>query len=317
MEDNTNVGQEEVRVLLVDDDSTFRWVLARRLKRMGVEYVEAEDGEQAIKALEEGEFTLLITDIYMPGKDGFEVIQVARSLYKDIQIILMTASSTLENAIKALRNRVFDYLTKPMETLAIFDLTVNRALRHRMLEKANIELFEKVKRLSITDSLTNLYNRRKLDEVMEAEILRASEFNRDLSLVMIDVDNLKTINDTFGHNVGDWVLIKVAETINDIFRKSDVASRYGGDEFMVLLPETTPPEAIKLSKILYKSLPNSTEEKPEIEVSIGIANWISTYKEPSDLVEAVDKALYKAKNTPGQRISIDDTKPLDPQVVEN
>jgi diguanylate cyclase (GGDEF)-like protein len=316
MEDNTNVGQEEIRVLLVDDDSTFRWVLARRLKRMGVDFVEAEDGEQAIKALEEGEFTLLITDIYMPGKDGFEVIQVARSLYKDIQVILMTASSTLENAIKALRNRVFDYLTKPMETLAIFDLTVNRALRHRMLEKANEELFEKVKLLSITDPLTDLYNRRKLEEVIESEAIRASEFNRDLSLVMIDVDNLKTVNDTFGHNIGDWVLIQVAETIKNVFRKSDIASRYGGDEFMVLLPETKALEAISLSKKILESLPNSTDEKPEIEVCIGIAEWTSTFKGYSDLIEAVDKALYKAKNTKGRRISIDDTKPLDPKVVE-
>lgn len=316
MEEEINTVEEHIRVLLVDDDSTFRWVLARRLKRMGIEFVEAEDGEQAIKALEEGEFTLLITDIYMPGKDGFEVIQVARTLYKDIQVILMTASSTLENAIKALRNRVFDYLTKPMETLAIFDLTVDRALRHRMLEKANVELFEKVKLLSVTDPLTDLYNRRKLEEVMKSEIIRASEFNRDLSLVMIDVDNLKTINDTLGHNIGDWVLNQVSETIRAVFRKSDVASRYGGDEFMVLLPETKSIEAIKLSKKFLESLPSSTDEKPEVEVCIGIAEWTSTYKESSDLIEAVDKALYKAKNTRGQRISINDTKPLDPKVVE-
>ena len=146
MEDNTNIESKEMCVLLVDDDSSFRWVLARRLSRMGISFVEAENGQKAIENLEKQEYDLLITDIYMPEKDGFDVINAARILYPDIQIILMTASSTLETAVKGLRNRVSDYLTKPIETLAIFDLTVERALRHRMLELSNKELFEKVKK---------------------------------------------------------------------------------------------------------------------------------------------------------------------------
>ena len=116
MEDNTNVGQEEIRVLLVDDDSTFRWVLARRLKRMGVDFVEAEDGEQAIKALEEGEFTLLITDIYMPGKDGFEVIkEVRQAESKEIEKTSIFVMSNLVNQedIKEAKNLgVIEYIIK-------------------------------------------------------------------------------------------------------------------------------------------------------------------------------------------------------------
>lgn len=310
MEDNTNIESKEMCVLLVDDDSSFRWVLARRLSRMGISFVEAENGKKAIEDLEKREYDLLITDIYMPEKDGFDVINAARILYPDIQIILMTASSTLETAVKGLRNRVFDYLTKPIETLAIFDLTVERALRHRLLELSNKELFEKVRLLSITDPLTGLFNRRRLEEVMDVEVVRATEFNRDLSIIMIDVDNLKTINDTFGHNIGDWVLIEAAGVINDICRKSDLPARYGGDEFMILLPETKASDALDLANQIIVNLPDSTDEKPEVEISMGIVEWIPSYNSPSDLIDAVDKVLYKAKHTKGKRIAVGMEKPI-------
>lgn len=305
MENNLSTkDNQKIRVLLVDDDSTFRFLLARRLERMGLAYEEAENGEKAIELLKESHFDLIITDIYMPKKDGFEVIHVARNLYPDVQFIIITASASIETAVKGLRNRVFDYLSKPIETLAIFDLTVTQAIKQRQLEVENQRLFEEIKRLSITDPLTGLYNRRKLESSIEKEISRAAELDRDLSLIIIDLDHLKTINDAFGHVAGDQALCSVADVIRKVARKRDLPSRFGGDEFVLLLPETKGDRAVELANQIFQGLKETEDQELDIQISIGVAEWNKDFKNHAEFMHAADRALYQSKQDADNHISL-------------
>lgn len=299
-----HTDNKSIRVLLVDDDSTFRFLLARRLERMGLYFEEAENGEKAIELLGESKFDLVITDIYMPKKDGFEVIHVARNLYPEIQFIIITASASIETAVKGLRNRVFDYLSKPIETLAIFDLTVTQALKQRQLELENIRLFEEIKRMSVTDPLTNLYNRRKVEEALGKEISRAKKLNYDLTMMMIDMDHLKTINDAFGHMAGDQALKTVAEAISSIARKKDISARFGGDEFVVLLPETNLAEGTALAEKINERLLETKDQNLDIQISIGVAQWHEGFKEEAKFIHAADQALYQSKQNEKINISV-------------
>lgn len=305
MESNlANSETRTVRILLVDDDSTFRFLLARRLERMGLSFKEAENGEKAIELLNEAKFDLVITDIYMPKKDGFEVIHVARNLYPDTQFIIITASASIETAVKGLRNRVFDYLSKPIETLAIFDLTVTQALKQRQLEVENMRLFEEIKRLSITDPLTNLFNRRKLEESLGKEISRAKKLNHNLSMMIIDLDHLKTINDAFGHMAGDQALVSVAKAIRGTIRKRDLAARFGGDEFAILMPKTTAEEGAEIAERIHKNLMELHGKGLDIQISIGVAEWHAGFKDQGRFFHAADRALYQSKENEEVVISV-------------
>src|SRR3970040_311750 len=225
------------RVLIADDDAEFRSMLGRRATKMGLSVLEVEDGEQAVAALGLERFDLIVSDLYMPGYSGLKFIQKARELDPEVHAVILTASATIETAIEALRSGVYDYLTKPLESLSDFEITVSRALEHAFLLQENKRLFAEFQRLAVTDSLTGLYNRHKLDEVMATEFERARRYKRPLSIIMLDMDGLKSINDTYGHPAGDVALKLVADAMRKTIRRVDLPARFGGDELLIVLPE--------------------------------------------------------------------------------
>jgi len=290
------------RVLVADDDPQFRSLLVRRAEKLGLSVLEVEDGNEAMEALEGERFDLIVSDLYMPGHTGLEVIQKAQEKDPDIHAIILTASATVETAIEALRSGVYDYLTKPLESLADFDITISRALEHANLIRENERLFKEVQRLAVTDGLTGLFNRHKLDEALANEFERARRYKRPLSLIMIDMDGLKAINDTYGHPAGDSALKMVADVIRSQIRRVDMPARFGGDEFVVLLPEVELELAVKIAERICDKIKPTTEHEDMFSVSGGVAQLRDEHASVEDFLRAVDDPLYRAKRAGGQQV---------------
>ena len=292
------------RVLIADDDAQFRSMLSRRATKMGLSVLEVEDGEQAVAALGLERFDLIVSDLYMPGYTGLEVIQKAREVDPEVHAVILTASATIETAIEALRSGVYDYLTKPLESLSDFEITVSRALEHAFLLQENKRLFAEVQRLAVTDSLTGLYNRHKLDEVMATEFERARRYKRPLSIIMLDMDGLKAINDTYGHPAGDVALKIVADAIRKTIRRVDLPARFGGDEFIIVLPEVGLDIAVRIAERISENIKPSEDQKDMFSLSGGVAQLREEHSSAEDFIRAVDEALYRAKRAGGAQIML-------------
>ena len=168
---------------------------------------------------------------------------------------------------------------------------------HIALALANLNLRETLKRQSIRDPLTNLFNRRFLDEYLERELLRAARSHSPVSVIMLDVDHFKSFNDEYGHAIGDSVLINLARLLQSIVRGGDVACRYGGEEFVVILPDSAVEGAAKRAeeiRMAASHMETAASNSP-ISVSIGVAECPTHAVTPIDLMQAADNALYLAK----------------------
>ncbi len=291
------------KILIADDEEEFRRLLSRRAERLGLSVTEAADGQKALTAVRGNDFDLLVLDIYMPGASGLEVLRVGRERDPDLQAIVMTAYATVNNAIEALRAGAYDYLVKPLDSLEAFDLALKRAVGFRGLLRENRRLFEEVQRLAITDALTGLYNRRRLDEALELELERVRRYGRSLSTIMIDLDNLKHINDAHGHAAGDEILRRVARVIEGEARRIDTPVRYGGDEFLILLPEANLKEATILAERIAARCQDLSVGGEFVSFSLGVVEWGPGISSTEDLLFEADQALYEAKQAGGKRIS--------------
>lgn len=294
----TSIG----KALIADDDDDFRRLLVHRAKKMGLSVDEASDGTEALEAIRQQSFDILVVDLYMPGATGLDVIREAQRTDPDMEAILMTGSASLETAIEAIRAGVYDYLTKPLDSLTIFEMTLSRALERRHLIRENERLFQEVQRLALTDQLTGLYNRHKVKESLASEVERARRYGRPLSLIMVDIDDLKPINDTYGHPAGDSVLKQVADAIQTHTRRVDLAARIGGDEFLVLLPEAGLDVATEVAKRVRTEITGAPFEEVTISISVGVGQWGEEFGTPQGFLHAVDQALYKAKRSGSTKI---------------
>ena len=291
-------------ILIAEDDPDYRQLLSRRASRMGLDVHQVANGQEAIDAVNEREFDALVLDLYMPEHTGLEVIDAARKIDPDIQALILTGSASVETAVEALRAGVYDYLTKPLESMTSFELALSRALERRYLVKENKRLFEEIQRLAVTDSLTGLYNRHKMQDSLETEVERAKRYSRPLSIIMIDMDKLKVINDTSGHAAGDEALKLVARSIQRSIRKVDLGTRFGGDEFVVLLPEADREEAAAVAKRIREAILAVEFESGKLSVSMGVVQWHSGFETSKDFVHAADEAMYLAKRSDGERLHV-------------
>lgn len=317
------MAADKGHVLIVDDEDTIVTVVSDILSSAGYTTLAASSGEEALDVYVVNKVDLVITDIRMGGMDGFELIKQLKLVDESLSIIVMTGFDSYDVVLKALQTGAYDYMQKPLDNHADLVATVERActsarlLRentmllkelessHAKLSHANRKLVEvnhKLKKLASTDTLTLLFNRRYFDQVLQREVNRCNRYNLPLSLVMLDIDHFKEINDTYGHEAGDNALKKVASIILDSARTSDIVARYGGEEFTVILPQTTPANAVTFAERSRAAIEAETftVEGKEISltVSIGIAgvNATSVSVTPKELISIADKALYEAKD---------------------
>ena len=284
---------EDKTILIVDDSVINLNILENILDDYDI--IVSTNGETALSILEKDEVNLILLDIVMPGMDGYEVCEKLKNneQTKNIPIIFLTAKTDEDSIEKAFDYGGSDYVTKPFKP---------KELLARVRTQFKIQKMEKELRLlSLMDSMTKLYNRRYFSRISEHTISLARREQKELSIVMIDIDNFKNINDTYGHQVGDDVIIKLADTLMSIQRKSDIVCRYGGEEFVMLLPNTSLENAKLVAENIRKKVEALCVEIPlkktvEVTISLGIStvNMIDETSIEKSLKRA-DDALYHAK----------------------
>jgi two-component system, cell cycle response regulator len=254
--------------------------------------IAASDGDEALELAREREPDLLLVDVTMPGRDGYEVCRAIQSeSATPPPVIFLTAHTQTDARVAGLDAGAVDYIVKPFANEELV-ARVRAALRTKAVHDG---LAERAAR----DGLTGLFNRRELDLRAREAIALANRHNRPFSCLLLDLDHFKLVNDTHGHAAGDTVLREAANRICDASRISDIVGRYGGEEFVVLLPETRADAAVavadKLRALLAASPVEAGRDRIAIRASIGVARWDDAMRVPSDLYAAADQALYRAK----------------------
>ncbi|MDM8559359.1 diguanylate cyclase [Candidatus Parabeggiatoa sp. HSG14] len=281
------------KILIVDDDKDIREVLRIHLEIVGYKVNEAEDGQEALDSMENEIPDVVLLDVMMPGIDGFEVCRQLRNTQQNTlsYIIMLTARDKTIDKVSALDIGADDYMTKPFdaeELLARIRLGFRTVKdRHNMM----------------IDQLTQIHNRRAFDIFLKQEIARSKRYQKPFSLILVDIDHFKRINDNHGHLVGDSVLVLMAKLLKEYCRESDCICRWGGEEFIILLPELEENLVNKVAERIREAVEKYKFPVDwQVTISLGVATF-NNYQQ-KDFVEQADKALYQAKEQGRNRVII-------------
>lgn len=298
-------------ILVVDDTPHNARIVYKVLTGQNCEVLIAEDGKSALAVAQTEHPDLILLDIMMPEIDGFETCKLLKKHEEtqDIPVIFMTALSDLESKVRGFEVGAVDYVTKPFQQKELLariqtHLTIRNLQRELLIQKTSLEKAnEELKRLAIIDDLTQVANRRRLEDYLQKEWKRGVREQIPLSIILCDIDFFKQYNDTYGHVVGDQCLKQVAQALNQaVKRPADLVARYGGEEFMVILPNTPLEGSLKVARDIQKTLQHfkinheASSISQHVTLSIGIANTIpENIYQPTTLIKAADAALYTAK----------------------
>lgn len=291
-------------ILVVEDNHLLRHVLCNMLTEEGHAVTGVADGLAALEHLREQTCQIVLTDWVMPGMDGLALCQAIRALPRECYtyIILLTAQESKDDLITGLESGADEYLVKPVNE-AELRARLKIARRILDLERSLKQSLEELRNLSVKDPLTELYNRRYLAERLPQEIKRAARYGRNLSLIMLDLDHFKEVNDRHGHGAGDGVLKACAGVLQEAIRQEvDWAARYGGEEFLLILPETDHAGALLVAERLRAHFAHQPLRIGNLNISQTASFGVSTYPHSrggalgaETLLEAADRALYQAK----------------------
>jgi len=298
--------KKNVSILIVDDEKDPRDTLAELLTEEGYDVHGADCGSAALDMLDTGDYDLVITDLIMPRVDGIALTKNIRNLNIDVPIIVVTGFATIEYAVESMKAGAFDFITKPFNFEQI-KLTIAKALETKRLRQLASES-EFYRQLSHSDELTQLANYRGFYETFQREIERALRYSHPLALLMIDIDDFKKCNDTYGHLAGDSVLKQIAGLIKKCTRGSDFIARYGGEEFFAVLPETEESEALAVAERIRSEIEQhvfvdeNQNAIAHLSVTIGISSLPLRATNKRDLIRTADFALYRGKTSGKNRV---------------
>lgn len=285
-----------IKVLLVDADESYVDELQEGLavdQRALLDLEWVGELSQALARLTQGGFDLLMLSLTLPDSEGMVTFDRAYAFAPDVPIIVIADQADEEHAVSTVQGGAQDYLVKEEASPSLLVRSIRHAIeRHR--------LFSALRSLSLIDDLTGLYNRRGFADLGEQYLKLARRSGRGVTMVYLDLDRFKTINDSLGHHVGDRALIKVADILRATFRRSDIIARLGGDEFGILALEAADESSEALVERLRERVDDFNETSPEpyqLSVSVGMAHHDDDPRvRLEDLVEEADSAMYQEKN---------------------
>jgi two-component system cell cycle response regulator len=296
------------RVLIVEDSRTQAEWLAQVLGREGYRVTTCGEGRDAIRRVRSEPPDLVLLDMILPDMDGLEVLRIlkARPEEQFVPVILLSVKADLDSRVTGLRIGADDFLAKPFADAEILARAA-AMLRIKSLQDQLRGAKAQLEKLSVTDGLTGLYNRRHFEERLNEEFRRAHRYSDPVSLMMLDLDHFKNVNDRFGHPFGDEVLRSTAGLLRASVRELDICARYGGEEFAVILPKTHVQGALAVAERILlevrrksyvgEATGSGTREEVRVTTSIGIAFYPSKDVTTAELlVKFADEALYRAKH---------------------
>lgn len=298
------------KILVIDDTQANIEVLLEILSEK-YDVMAALDGKSGIEIALEDKPELILLDVMMPEMDGYEVCKVLKGKFTTAQIpiVFLTAKTDEESIECAYDIGASDYVSKPFKPKELL-ARVNKEIKVQQLISSLEKSQEELKLLSSIDHMTKLYNRRYFSNASEYMLELAKRNKSEMAVVMLDIDKFKGINDTYGHKIGDEVIINLAIILKKFSRKSDVVCRWGGEEFLILLPETSRAGALKISESLREKVEGFTlftDDDTKINFTISIGVSCVDIKKEINLEMAIhraDEALYEAKKNGRNRVCI-------------
>ncbi len=303
-------------VLVVDDDPAHLTFVRNALRDDSHSVEAVPDAESALGYLAASPADLLILDLNLPGKDGYEVLEAVRRQDENqfVLIVLLSATDDLEAKVRGLDMGAVDYLVKPVhpEELAA---RVRTLLRLKQRRDDIYSEYARLSQLSLTDPLTDAYNRRALDRMLQARLAESARHRFPVSCLMFDIDHFKRVNDTHGHQVGDIVLREIACLAQDQCRQEDALVRYGGEEFLVILVHAENKGACVFGERFRERVAAHVFAEETKPVRITISAGVTTHPDDDgvtdvrSMIAAADRRLYAAKNAGRNRTVCSDGPP--------
>ena len=282
-------------ILIIEDDPNMRELLSYNLGEVGYTVIEAADGRDGFSKLESEPPDLVLCDVMMPHMNGFELrdAMLVEPSLRDIPFIFLTAKSSAEDQVHGLQSGVDEYITKP------FDVDVLLARIEAVLQRR-----QNFARLASIDSLTELLNRQATERAIKRELGRIRRYPTLATLIFLDIDNFKGLNDEYGHALGDKVLIHLAEIFVAQSRAVDIVGRYGGEEFLLFFPQTPMAEAQAVVSRMLERFRTPMDELPGVELSFsaGAVEVPRDGVEFEELRDRADAAMYHVKHNGKGRI---------------
>ena len=287
------------KVLMIDDAKMMHGIVKARLLADGLDFHSAFNGVEGLSLALAIQPDIILLDVEMPSPDGFEVCRRLKAdpALSNIPIIFLTGVSSTEEKIRGLNLGAVDYITKPFEA-AELQARVRVGLRIK-------ELLDLLSRKAMIDGLTGLYNRGYLNQRLEEESAYVARHQRPMSVIMLDVDHFKSINDTHGHGFGDKVLKGIASILQQISRTEDVPCRFGGEEFAILARETDAVAAMAFAERIRVGVESATFSRGPISVSVTCSLGIASSDDGIDgIIDRADQALYESKRAGRNRATL-------------
>lgn len=296
---------EKEKILIIDGDKYVRSTLQDCLTAQ-YDVTTTPSFQEALDLIKQEKFYTVVTEINTAEVRGIEVVNKLQQAKNEVPIIVVTTHNSVSTAVEAMKAGAYDYITKPFN-LDELKLVVLHALERKKLQE---EVKEKrfYQELALMDGLTKVYNRGYFNELLHREEERARRYPQKFSLLMIDLDDFKKLNDTYGHPAGDGVLTGVAQILMKRIRTTDFVARYGGEEFTVITPHTEKKNATVLASRLVDVVARQEfkvkEELVKATISVGVATFNEDASSKDELVQKADDALYQAKRLGKNRVCL-------------
>lgn len=300
---------EGPRILVVDDARATVHALETLLTHEGFRVTAVKDGAEAVRLAASDAVDAVLMDVEMPGMDGLQALRMIRShrFHRYLPVLMISVNDDREKRLTALRLGADDFIVKPWDDeVLLARLRRSLAVRARFDALANESA--ELQRQATTDGLTQVYNHRFFEERLKEEFRRAQRYDDPLALILLDVDEFKSVNDRYGHQEGDRVLRDVAAAMKKSIRDTDVVARYGGEEFALLLPKTHLAGALTVGERVWKdvsTLRAGNVEPVRVTASLGISGFPNRSVITADqLFRTADDALYRAKREGRNKICL-------------